>query len=60
MGRGFGKGGFGGLGDMAKLMKDMQKVQENMLKAQEDYLKHASKQHLAAALSKLWSTAKVG
>ena len=36
MGRGFGKGGFGGLGDMAKLMKDMQKVQENMLKAQED------------------------
>lgn len=36
MGRGFGKGNFGGLGDMSKLMKDMQKMQANMLAVQED------------------------
>jgi nucleoid-associated protein EbfC len=36
MGRGMGRGGFGGLGDMAKLMKDMQKMQDNMLQAQEE------------------------
>ena len=39
MGRGFGKGAFGGgggLGDMSKLMKDMQKMQANMMAAQEE------------------------
>jgi DNA-binding YbaB/EbfC family protein len=30
------RGGFGGLGDMAKLMKDMQKMQDNMVVAQEE------------------------
>jgi nucleoid-associated protein EbfC len=35
MGRGFGRG-FGGLGDMAKLMKDMQKMQQEMLETQEE------------------------
>jgi nucleoid-associated protein EbfC len=35
MGRGLGRG-FGGLGDMAKLMKDMQKMQQTMLDAQEE------------------------
>lgn len=34
MGRGFGKG-FGGLGDMAKLMKQAQKMQADMVVAQE-------------------------
>ncbi len=37
MGRGgLGRGGFGGLGDMAKLMKQAQKMQEDMMTAQED------------------------
>ncbi|MEP6753948.1 MAG: YbaB/EbfC family nucleoid-associated protein [Chthonomonadales bacterium] len=36
MGRGFGKGSFGGLGDMGKLMKDMKNMQANMMAAQEE------------------------
>ncbi len=36
MGKGFGRGGFGGLGDMAKLMKQAQKMQQDMLQAQEE------------------------
>lgn len=36
MGRGIGRGGFGGLGDMAKLMKQAQKMQADMAAAQEE------------------------
>ena len=37
MGRGFGgRGGFGGLPDMGKLMKDMQRMQGDMVAAQEE------------------------
>jgi hypothetical protein len=37
MGRGFGgRGGFGGMPDMGKLMKDMQKMQTDMLAKQEE------------------------
>ena len=32
----FGRGGFGGLGDIAKLMKEAQKMQDNMETAREE------------------------
>ena len=36
MGRGIGRGGFGGLGDMSKLLKQAQKMQEEMAAAQDE------------------------
>lgn len=36
MGRGIGRGGFGGLGDMSKLLRQAQKMQEDMAAAQEE------------------------
>jgi DNA-binding YbaB/EbfC family protein len=36
MAKGFGAGGFGGLGDMSKLMKQAQKMQQDMVELQEE------------------------